>query len=256
MTVRCFSSRNSRVFASFRIFALKNGPCLSFSTDNFCPKSQAVVPVSDRGFLLGDGLFETMRVAGGRPFRFAQHLERLARGADFLKIKLPFTPNELKNFAGQLIEQNKMREAILRLTVTRGPGGRGYAPNARQTDGCDDVASLAASGKSAPDGTWSPRHFGFPPAIRWPRSRRRAKFCTSWRAPKPRNGARTRRCSSTRTAKWPRPPAAICSGFTTTPFAPCQRNAACCRASRGRSFWKSARRSVCKRERALSNPPC
>ena len=102
---------------------------LVFLNGQFLPEAQAVVPVSDRGFLLGDGLFQTMRVAGGRPFRLPQHLERLARGADFLKIKLPFTPDELKGFAGQLVEQNQMPEAILRLTLTRGPGGRGYAPN-------------------------------------------------------------------------------------------------------------------------------
>ena len=93
------------------------------------PEAQAVVPVNDRGFLLGDGLFETMRVAGGKPFRFAQHLERLTHGAHFLKIKLPFTPKELEKFAGQLIAQNQMPDAILRLTLTRGPGERGYTPN-------------------------------------------------------------------------------------------------------------------------------
>jgi aminodeoxychorismate lyase len=102
---------------------------LVFLNGQFLPEAQAVVPVNDRGFLLGDGLFETMRVAGRRPFRLPQHLERLARGAEFLKIKLPFTPDKLNGFAGQLIEQNKMPDAILRLTLTRGPGGRGYAPN-------------------------------------------------------------------------------------------------------------------------------
>jgi aminodeoxychorismate lyase len=102
---------------------------LVFLNGQFLPEAQAVVPVSDRGFLLGDGLFETMRVVHGKPFRFAQHLERLARGADFLKIKLPFTPKELEKFAGQLIKENQMPEAILRLTLTRGPGGRGYAPD-------------------------------------------------------------------------------------------------------------------------------
>jgi aminodeoxychorismate lyase len=102
-----------------------------FLNGQFLPEVQAVVPVNDRGFLLGDGLFETMRVAGGRPFRFAQHLERMARGADFLKIKPPFSAKELEKFAGQLIGQNKMPEAILRLTLTRGPGGRGYAPDGR-----------------------------------------------------------------------------------------------------------------------------
>jgi aminodeoxychorismate lyase len=100
-----------------------------FLNRQFLPEAQAVVPVNDRGFLLGDGLFETTRVASGKPFRFAQHLERLARGADFLKIKLPFTPKELEKIAAQLVEQNKMPEAILRLTLTRGPGGRGYTPD-------------------------------------------------------------------------------------------------------------------------------
>ena len=102
---------------------------LVFLNGQILPEAQAVVPVSDRGFLLGDGLYETMRVVRGRPFRLPQHLDRLACGADFLKIKLPFTSKELENFAGQLIELNQMPEAILRLTLTRGPGGRGYAPN-------------------------------------------------------------------------------------------------------------------------------
>ncbi|MGO8835949.1 MAG: aminotransferase class IV [Limisphaerales bacterium] len=101
-----------------------------FLNGRFVPETQAVVPVNDRGFMYGDGLFETMRVVGGRPFRLAQHLERLTRGADFLKIKCPFAPKELQEFAGQLIEQNRMPEAILRVTLTRGPGERGYAPKA------------------------------------------------------------------------------------------------------------------------------
>ncbi|HSY74844.1 MAG TPA: aminotransferase class IV, partial [Dongiaceae bacterium] len=99
---------------------------LVFLNGQFLPEAQAVVSVNDRGFLLGDGLFETMRVVGGKPFRFAQHLERMMRGADFLKIKLPFTPKELEKSAAQLIDQNKMPDAILRVTLTRGPGERGY----------------------------------------------------------------------------------------------------------------------------------
>lgn len=103
---------------------------LVFLNGQFVPEAQAVVPVNDRGFMYGDGLFETMRVCGGQPFRLAQHLERMTRGADFLKIECPFTPKELQEFAGQLIEQNQMPEAILRVVLTRGPGERGYAPRA------------------------------------------------------------------------------------------------------------------------------
>ena len=99
-----------------------------FLNGQFVPEAQAVVPVNDRGFLYGDGLFETVRVFNGRAFRIAQHLERLARGADYLQIKLPFTPKDLHHFAEQLVEQNELPEAILRVTMTRGPGERGYTP--------------------------------------------------------------------------------------------------------------------------------
>jgi branched-chain amino acid aminotransferase len=101
-----------------------------FLNGQFVPEAQAVIPVNDRGFMYGDGLFETMRVVAGWPFRLAQHLERMTRGADFLKIKPPFTPKELQQFAEQLIEKNQMPEAILRVTLTRGPGERGYTPKA------------------------------------------------------------------------------------------------------------------------------
>jgi branched-subunit amino acid aminotransferase/4-amino-4-deoxychorismate lyase len=99
-----------------------------FLNGQFMPESQAVVPINDRGFLYGDGLFETTRVVGGRPFRLAQHLERLMRGAEFLQIRPPYTPKELHHFAGRLVADNQMPEAVLRVSLTRGPGPRGYWP--------------------------------------------------------------------------------------------------------------------------------
>ena len=98
-----------------------------FLNGNFLPEAEAFVPLNDRGFLLGDGLFETMRVAGGKPFRLAQHLERLSRGADFLKIRIPFTPKEIQKLAAQLIEKNQLPDSILRIMLTRGAGERGYS---------------------------------------------------------------------------------------------------------------------------------
>jgi branched-chain amino acid aminotransferase len=120
-----FSARG--IFA-IRVIELALGIDLMmvFLNGQFMPEAEAFVPVNDRGFMYGDGLFETMRVIRGKPFRFAQHLERMTRGADFLKIKPPFTPKELEKFAAQLAEQNKMPDAILRVTLTRGPGKRGY----------------------------------------------------------------------------------------------------------------------------------
>lgn len=109
------------------VFALKKGVQI-FLNGQFVPEDRAVVSVFDRGFLYGDGLFETMRVANGQPFRWAQHLARLQQGAEFLKIKLPFAPAELRRFADRLIAQNRLPNSLLRLTVSRGVGARGYSP--------------------------------------------------------------------------------------------------------------------------------
>lgn len=108
-------------------FALKTD-VLIFLNGQFVPEERAVVSVFDRGFLYGDGLFETMRVFRGRLFLWEQHLNRLQRGADFLKIKLPFAPEALRQFADQLIAKNNLPEALLRLMLSRGVGVRGYSP--------------------------------------------------------------------------------------------------------------------------------
>ena len=100
----------------------------SFLNGRFIPETQAVVPIVDRGFLYGDGLFETMRVSQGRPVWWSRHLERLKHGADYLKLALPWSADELQRFATKLIEQNALPESILRIMLTRGSGSRGYSP--------------------------------------------------------------------------------------------------------------------------------
>jgi branched-chain amino acid aminotransferase len=110
-----------------RAFALKTG-VLVFLNGQFVPEDRAVVSVFDRGFLYGDGLFETMRVYRGRPFRWQQHWERLQRGAEFLKINLSYSSEELRRHLDKLVEKNKMPDALLRVTLSRGVGVRGYSP--------------------------------------------------------------------------------------------------------------------------------
>ena len=99
-----------------------------FLNGQFVSEEQATVSVFDRSFLYGDGLFETMRVANGKPFRWWDHMERLRKGGDFLGIKIPFGCKTLEKFAAELIAKNQMPEALLRLTVSRGVGLRGYSP--------------------------------------------------------------------------------------------------------------------------------
>lgn len=99
-----------------------------FLNGELVPAGRATVSVLDRGFLYGDGLFETMRVHGGQPFCWEAHLERFERGAAFLKIRLPFTREQLLAAALKLIATNHLQDAVLRLMLSRGPGARGYSP--------------------------------------------------------------------------------------------------------------------------------
>lgn len=94
----------------------------------FVPEEQAVVSVFDRGFLYGDGLFETIRVSNGRLFRWPQHLARLQRGADFLKFRLPHPGDQLATWAQELAHANGLSDCLLRLNLSRGTGPRGYSP--------------------------------------------------------------------------------------------------------------------------------
>ncbi len=99
-----------------------------FLNGEFVPEERAVVSIFDRGFLYGDGLFETIRLSAGRPFRWDRHLDRLRRGAEFLRITIPFDPRTLRAGAMELARRNELPEGTLRLTVSRGVGPRGYSP--------------------------------------------------------------------------------------------------------------------------------
>ncbi|HEB76730.1 MAG TPA: branched-chain amino acid aminotransferase [Nitrospirae bacterium] len=91
----------------------------------YIQETEARVSVFDRGFLYGDGLFETMRSYGGRIFRLDQHLGRLSRGLDLLRIGGPWTHDALRRVLYRLLDINGLSDAYIRLTVSRGTGGRG-----------------------------------------------------------------------------------------------------------------------------------
>ena len=101
---------------------------LVFLNGKLVPEEKAVVSIFDRSFLYGDGLFETVRVFNGKPFRWKQHMQRLRQGAAFLKIKLPFSSDKLLSAALKLIAKNKMPDSVLRLVLSRGVGTPGYSP--------------------------------------------------------------------------------------------------------------------------------
>jgi len=89
--------------------------------------SEARIDPTDRGFTLGDGLFESLKVCEGQPLRLAAHLRRLQAGADALAIPLPFAPAVLTAAMTAVITANAVQAGLLRLTLSRGPAPRGLA---------------------------------------------------------------------------------------------------------------------------------
>lgn len=85
---------------------------------------QATVPIGDRGLLFGDGVFETARLHRGRFFRFRQHLDRLAGSARIMRLDPP-DPDAIERIGYELASRNGIDEGGLRITITRGSGGRG-----------------------------------------------------------------------------------------------------------------------------------
>ena len=88
-------------------------------------REQAMVGINDRGLLYGDGLFETIAIRDQAPCRWSAHVQRLNRGAERLGIPCPDAAL-LRAEADALA--NGVEHGVLRLTLTRGEGGRGYRP--------------------------------------------------------------------------------------------------------------------------------
>jgi 4-amino-4-deoxychorismate lyase len=84
-----------------------------------------LIPASDRGLHYGDGLFETLAVIQGKPCQWQRHMARLSRG----EAALDFPPSDKS-----LIEREALalctgcEQGVLKIILTRGSGGRGYAP--------------------------------------------------------------------------------------------------------------------------------
>ncbi|MGC3873062.1 aminodeoxychorismate lyase [Halomonas sp. GXIMD04776] len=83
------------------------------------------VPIDDRGFAYGDGLFETVLIRDGEPLLWPEHLERLARGCERLGIPMP-----TRETLDALPARAEPGLWLLKIILTRGSGGRGYCPPA------------------------------------------------------------------------------------------------------------------------------
>jgi branched-chain amino acid aminotransferase len=92
-------------------------------------KAQAKVSVFDHGLLYGDGVFEGIRVYGGRIFRCRAHLDRLFASAKCIRLAIPISWQEIQDAMIQTIQANGLVDGYIRLVVTRGEGTLGLDPN-------------------------------------------------------------------------------------------------------------------------------
>lgn len=91
-------------------------------------RDSATISVYDHGLLYGDGVFEGMRVYGGRCFRMAEHLDRLYDSAQSIWITVPMTRDEMARVTDEGIARAGITEGYLRHVVTRGVGDLGLDP--------------------------------------------------------------------------------------------------------------------------------
>lgn len=97
------------------------------------PASKARIDPADRGLLLGDGLFETMAAHDGAIPELPRHYARLAAGAALLRLPMLLNEPAIEGCCRALLAANEMRDAALRLTLTRGPAPRGLGRPANTT---------------------------------------------------------------------------------------------------------------------------
>jgi len=106
---------------------------LVFVDGKFAPKSKAVVSVFDHGLLYGDGIFEGIRAYNGSVFRLADHINRLYDSAKSIRLKIPMTKHEVTEAVLETLRKNQLRDAYIRVVVTRGAGDLGVDPNLCKT---------------------------------------------------------------------------------------------------------------------------
>ncbi len=101
---------------------------LIYLNGTFVPEEQATVSVFDHGLLYGDGVFEGIRSYNCNVFKLKEHLERLKASAKYIMLDIPLSLDELEEAVIQTLQKNQLKDAYIRLVITRGKGDLGLAP--------------------------------------------------------------------------------------------------------------------------------
>jgi branched-chain amino acid aminotransferase len=101
---------------------------LVYIDGKYYPKGEAKISVFDHGLLYGDGVFEGIRCYNGTVFRLKQHIGRLYKSAEIIGLEVPMVPGEMSDIVCETIRKNDLKDAYVRLVVTRGFGDLGLDP--------------------------------------------------------------------------------------------------------------------------------
>lgn len=93
----------------------------------FMPIEEATIPVLDRGFIFGDGVYEVIPVYSRRAFRLSEHLKRLQSSLDGIRLPNPHSEAEWSKLISELIARNAGEDQYLYLHITRGVAKRDHA---------------------------------------------------------------------------------------------------------------------------------
>jgi D-alanine transaminase len=95
-------------------------PAIAYVNGSWSPLEKAVVSVEDRGFQLGDGVYEVLRTYHGRLHAVKPHVQRLFRSLDAIELKHPFTAASLEKLLRQAVRRAGFKDSLVYLQVTRG----------------------------------------------------------------------------------------------------------------------------------------
>jgi len=90
------------------------------------PLADATIPVEERGFQFADGVYEVIRVYDGVTFTLAEHLDRLVKSAEGIRLSLPISLENLTEEIQSLIERSSLRDGMIYLQLTRGAAPRNH----------------------------------------------------------------------------------------------------------------------------------
>ncbi len=104
-------------------------PYAIFLNNTIIEETEGCLSTLDRGFLYGDGVFETLRTYHKKLLRFEDHVTRLTNSAQYFDIPFHYPPDQIKQITQQLLTRNSLDDAYVRMTLSRGFGAHGIIPS-------------------------------------------------------------------------------------------------------------------------------